>query len=528
MKQWWLGRYRDAVRKLARRWRRRSSLQIPLYVHIAFWLIVGLLVATGVLCILWQSYGRPKLASLPAGGVEPRTLFDAAKVALTVVAGLGGVVALVVAYRRQGLNEAEHKREDAKLFTERFVKASELLGSEKAAIRLAGVYAMASLADDWPHGRQTCIDVLCAYIRMPQRLTEKHARYGRPAGAGSKPERLETDTDSDVATDYIGEARYNPREERQVRETVTRVIVDHLHEDAPTNWFGHVFDFTGATFEDLDFGGADFTNCQLVFDDCIFYGETNFSGSYFYKCKLSFLSAIYAGRMSFEVAHFEDCDINLHGDLTGEGEITFYASKIVSGEIDLTTPRGVGGLSFIGTEIEGGTISLFNLDFAQDGTSASFGMSRSMLKGGTFRFLGGNFAGGTMYFNGLTVAGGDLIIGSDPTYGPTPEHARKRFRTNLSGAKFSFWGARIEAGAIRFIDAELDGSEVNFEAIEMSGGEISFPGSSFRSGSLVFSADSEITGGVVSFGEAEQHGANLQLEGLRPEMGVRVVPFDQP
>jgi hypothetical protein len=26
---------------------------------------------------------------------------------------------------------------------------------------------MAGLADDWPENRQTCVDVLCGYLRMP-------------------------------------------------------------------------------------------------------------------------------------------------------------------------------------------------------------------------------------------------------------------------------------------------------------------------------------------------------------------------
>ena len=51
---------------------------------------------------------------------------------------------------------------------ERFATAAEQLGSDKPpAVRLAGVYAMAGLADDWPENRQTCVDVLCAYLRMP-------------------------------------------------------------------------------------------------------------------------------------------------------------------------------------------------------------------------------------------------------------------------------------------------------------------------------------------------------------------------
>src|SRR5690242_1423524 len=48
---------------------------------------------------------------------------------------------------------------------ERFATAAGQLGSDKPpAVRLAGVYALAGLADDWPENRQTCVDVLCAYL----------------------------------------------------------------------------------------------------------------------------------------------------------------------------------------------------------------------------------------------------------------------------------------------------------------------------------------------------------------------------
>jgi hypothetical protein len=43
----------------------------------------------------------------------------------------------------------------AQTLNERFATAAEQLGSDKPAIRLAGVYAMAGLADDWEENRQT-------------------------------------------------------------------------------------------------------------------------------------------------------------------------------------------------------------------------------------------------------------------------------------------------------------------------------------------------------------------------------------
>ena len=55
-----------------------------------------------------------------------------------------------------------------RMLNERFATAAGQLGGDKpTAVRLAGVYAMAALADDWPKNRQTCVDVLCAYLRLP-------------------------------------------------------------------------------------------------------------------------------------------------------------------------------------------------------------------------------------------------------------------------------------------------------------------------------------------------------------------------
>ncbi|HXT88128.1 MAG TPA: AAA family ATPase, partial [Trebonia sp.] len=78
----------------------------------------------------------------------------------------GGVVALVVAYRRQHVGEAAEAREHGRALTDRLGAAAEQLGSERPAVRIAGAYAMARLADDWPQARQTCINVLCGYLRL--------------------------------------------------------------------------------------------------------------------------------------------------------------------------------------------------------------------------------------------------------------------------------------------------------------------------------------------------------------------------
>ena len=94
---------------------------------------------------------------------------------------------------------------------ERFATAAGQLGSDKRPeVRLAGVYAMAGLADDWPENRQTCVDVLCGYLRMPYEPD--------PGKNAPGPERLAF------------------RASREVRHTVIRVITAHLKEGAAKSW----------------------------------------------------------------------------------------------------------------------------------------------------------------------------------------------------------------------------------------------------------------------------------------------------
>ncbi len=115
---------------------------------------------------------------------------------------------------------------------ERFATAAELLGSDKPAVRLAGVYAMAGLADDWDENRQTCVDVLCADLRVPY----------EPDPGQNAPEAQR------LAFQAI----------REVRHTVIRVITAHLKTDAVVSWQGLNFDFTGVVID-----GGDFSKCAV-------------------------------------------------------------------------------------------------------------------------------------------------------------------------------------------------------------------------------------------------------------------------
>jgi hypothetical protein len=94
--------------RFVRRWRlsdpaRDSLPRWSMGLHIAATVGLACVVAVTVLGLLWLLLGRPQV---PAGKpLETGEVYEAIKIALAVVAGLGGVVALVVAYRKQRLGE---------------------------------------------------------------------------------------------------------------------------------------------------------------------------------------------------------------------------------------------------------------------------------------------------------------------------------------------------------------------------------------------------------------------------------------
>lgn len=123
------------------------------------WLLFVLLARlTGAEITPWNPNG---------GGVSEDRLFDITRATATVAGVLGAVFAILYAYRKQRVEESDSRRKDSELLSKRFQEAANQLGHERPPVRLAGVYAMSKLADDWPEQRQECVDVLCAYLRLP-------------------------------------------------------------------------------------------------------------------------------------------------------------------------------------------------------------------------------------------------------------------------------------------------------------------------------------------------------------------------
>ncbi|MFE2071136.1 pentapeptide repeat-containing protein [Streptomyces sp. NPDC059467] len=292
--------------------------------------------AVAVLGLLWLVLGAPRIRV--TGALGPADTYDAIKIALTVVAGSGGVVALVVAYRRQQLGETAEAREHDKALTERFGAAAGQLGSDQPAVRMAGASAMARLADEWVRERQMCIDVLCGYLRMPH--------------AADPP------SDEEALTAW--------QRERVVRLTVLRLIAAHLRDDSPQSWQGYDLDFTGAVLDEADFRRARFTGGEIIFIKTLFVGhgraqvvfdEAEFAeGAHVYfrlaefrSGTLRFNRAVFnGGWVTFDSACFADAQVNFRDAAFTAGEILFEDAEFRGGRVDFT------GATFAGTTVNFG------------------------------------------------------------------------------------------------------------------------------------------------------------------------------
>ncbi|AXB43449.1 pentapeptide repeat-containing protein [Amycolatopsis albispora] len=276
---------------------------------------------------------------------------NAIRTAGAIVLGTGGAAALWLAARRQRTSEialnqkhidqqaadrafefqlqvneqnrqhmervaaaTEHDAE-ARRITELYSTSVEQLGSDKAPVRLGGLYALERLAQDNPGQRQTIVNVLCAYLRMPFDTREA--------------------------------------QEREVRTTAQRILAKHLERNGAESWGrldvdltgAHLIDFTlihadlgRAWFERAEFEGtADFLGTgfgDALFDEVAFSGEAVFDLAEF-GARTEFRQVRFAGAARFSEARFPD-EADFH-DAKFESEAVFRSAVFGAGRFDGTT-----------------------------------------------------------------------------------------------------------------------------------------------------------------------------------------------
>ena len=440
-----------------------SGHSLSLLIHIGLVLFTALVIAY-LLWILWTGTWRLTLTD----DLDDKARIEIAKIVLAIVGGLGGVVFLTIGYRKQCDGEAAEAREQSKHFHERFSSAAEQLGSDAARIRMAGVYGMVALADDWDAGRQRCINVLCAYIRAPY----------------EPPIDLE-----ETASDDERERHKSATEEREIRRAILDEFGDRLRAEPfdGRTWHYHKFDLSSAVIDAGNMSNAIFTDMTAMdLSNAIFPpGSFTLAGSKFQKgCAVIFRNAQFTGGIvSFSRAVFCS-DISFEGTKCLAGEILFNDASVLGGCLDFSNSEisgckvmfdrsscVEGQISFTSSKLLEGTISF---DLAKlDGVSVMFSSAEcrgvqitffdSMLRGGQIDFSATEFHGGSMCFNRVKFSGIEGFF---------------------TGVKFwdgyiSFSLFNVSAGFLFFDSAKFYGGQFEFFHSSISGGIVSFDSSEF-------------------------------------------------
>ena len=236
--------------------------------------------------------------------------------------GILGVITLGETHRKNTLektkNDQDHTRQVHAERRSRYTTAVEQLSSDKASIRLGGVYTLVGLVDEWLSDEKTTptleerrkegqviINNLCAYIRSPLPLAERAEQLDKDYAKD-----LQNDFDGDIEK-FDADKRAFARdkaaleEERQVRESIIKEIRERLQDfGAPGLWSEFDYDFSnahffypivstnsyfdassrffGATFtQAADFSGTTFTGYANSIGYANFSGATFTQGAYF-------------------------------------------------------------------------------------------------------------------------------------------------------------------------------------------------------------------------------------------------------
>jgi uncharacterized protein YjbI with pentapeptide repeats len=367
-------------------WKRTAPVRLFWLILAAWSLAAGAVAAMTALA--WLVLDTPQWT--PPGDLTPRNLDAIATRAFAIVAGLGGVALLVIAYRRQRTTEADAQRaeraaerEVSKLFTDTFDSASDKLGSEHAAVRLAGVHALARLADEAPEERedlvQMVIDVLCAYLRMPYTAT--------PAPLPKNASKTRREEHRQRELEFVSL--------REVRHTIIRIIGNHLREN--TRWRGKNYDLTGVVFDGGDLRGAHFTGGEVSFHEAEFNGEiVAFHGARFTGGEVDFSRAKFtSGQLNLSRASFTGGEVSFQGARFTGGEADFHDATFTGGKVDFLLTKFTNGVvDFSGAKFTEGTVDFRVVEFA--GGEADF--EAAEFAGGVVDFSGAKFTEGTVDF----------------------------------------------------------------------------------------------------------------------------------
>ena len=267
---------------------------------------------------------------------------------------------------------------------ERYTKAVEQLGDEKAPIRMGGVYTLVGLVDEWLEEKnldyserlkegQVIINNLCAYIRSPFTLA---ARYDELSEDTPSSDGIYKDNQQKF---YADKAEF--KAEADVRLGIIKEIHYRLQDpekNTPGTWSDFEYDFSGSTFfypvdlsdsyylKSVNFGGsiyqntADFSGSTYQntasfggstyqrwanFSDSTYQGWISFGGS-IYQGSTYFVGSVYQGLTSFGSSTYQD---SVDFSASSYQDSANFSNSSYQGYADFSGSKYMGGADFSGS-----------------------------------------------------------------------------------------------------------------------------------------------------------------------------------
>ena len=343
-------------------------------------------------------------------------------------------------------NEQDHIRQVHAERRSRYTTAIEQLSSDKASIRLGGVYTLVGLVDEWLTDEKTIpnieerrkegqviINNLCAYIRSPFLLAERAVQLDEPYAKD-----LQNDFDGDKEKFDADKRSFTQEksaleEERQIRQSIIKEMRGHLHNDEGlVHWSYFDYDFSNAYF----FYFTDFTRSH--FDGSLNFTGAEFTGfTNFYEAKFT-RYADFSGAKFTRYADFSGAKFTRFASFSGAEftEANFFRAEFTEA-------------NFFRAEFTEANFSW--VKFTQNAyfTGTKFTLSANFYEA---KFTKANFSGANFSWAEITKA----------------NFSEAKFTQNADFSKANFSGANFSGAEFT---QNADFSKANFSGANFSGAE---------------------------------------------------------
>lgn len=276
---------------------------------------------------IWENYDLSSGWSLRK---DDSTQLERIKTSLTIIGGIGAIGYLVIKFRER--SALERSEADEKL-----IRAVQQLGDTSPQVRIAGVYALADVADTYegPY-HQRVVDILCGYLRTDRLLKDANGN-------------------TQYATNEDGSPNYSLplSADAPIESTILSVLGSHLRSSATAEanhqsrgpW----------SFCTLDIHGAHIT--EHVNFDYVQLGEIDARGTQFIQ-GASFTQTKFANRARFDNSTFTQIavfyksefenDVSFHN--TTFNCITHFSENSFKQDIDFSKASFTKEVNFKGTQ----------------------------------------------------------------------------------------------------------------------------------------------------------------------------------